>query len=97
MKPSDSKHSSRINRVVEALPPSGIRRFFDLVEAMPEALSLSIGEPDFTTPWKICETAIYSLERGHTHYTPNRGIRALRTAVADFFHQKNGRELKDLC
>jgi aminotransferase len=88
MKPSDSNNSSRINRSVAALPPSGIRRFFDLVEAMPEALSLSIGEPDFTTPWKICETAIYSLERGHTHYTPNRGIRSLRVAIADYLQRR---------
>ena len=80
----------RINKLVRDLPPSGIRRFFDLVEAMPEALSLGIGEPDFITPWRICETGIFSLERGHTQYTPNRGIRALRVAIAKYLQRRFG-------
>lgn len=84
----DSTCNSRINARVRSLPPSGIRRFFDLVEAMPDAISLGIGEPDFTTPWRICETGIFSLERGHTHYTPNRGIRALRVAIADYLQRR---------
>ncbi len=81
---------SRIASRVGALPPSGIRRFFDLVEKMPEAVSLGIGEPDFVTPWRIRETAIYSLERGHTHYTPNQGTRELREKLASYLARKFG-------
>ncbi|UCC68912.1 MAG: aminotransferase class I/II-fold pyridoxal phosphate-dependent enzyme [Armatimonadota bacterium] len=81
---------SRIARRVESLPPSGIRRFFELVEQMPEAISLGIGEPDFVTPWRIRESAIYSLERGHTHYTPNRGIQELREKLASYLERRFG-------
>lgn len=82
--------SSRINKTVRELAPSGIRQFFNLVEKMPEAISLSIGEPDFTTPWRICEAGIFSLERGHTHYTPNQGIRPLRVAIANYLRRRFG-------
>ncbi|MDH4179536.1 MAG: aminotransferase class I/II-fold pyridoxal phosphate-dependent enzyme [Armatimonadota bacterium] len=81
---------SRIARRVESLPPSGIRRFFELVEQMPEAISLGIGEPDFVTPWRIRESAIYSLERGHTHYTPNRGTQELRKKLASYLERRFG-------
>lgn len=77
---------------MQDLAPSGIRRFFDLVEAMPEAISLGIGEPDFTTPWRVCEAGIFSLERGHTHYTPNRGLRTLRVAISDYLGRRFGLE-----
>jgi aminotransferase len=85
---SPSTRHSRINTLVQSLPPSGIRRFFDLVEAMPGAISLGIGEPDFKTPWRACEAGIFSLERGHTHYTPNRGLRALRVAISDYLQRR---------
>ncbi len=85
-----AKTRSRVARRVEDLPPSGIRRFFELVERMPEAISLGIGEPDFVTPWRIRESAIYSLERGHTHYTPNRGIKDLREKVASYLERRFG-------
>jgi aminotransferase len=85
-----AKTRSRVARRVENLPPSGIRRFFELVERMPEAISLGIGEPDFVTPWRIRESAIYSLERGHTHYTPNRGIKDLREKVASYLERRFG-------
>jgi aminotransferase len=75
---------------VESLPPSGIRRFFELVEKMPEAISLGIGEPDFVTPWRIREAAIFSIERGHTHYTPNRGIQDLREELARYLQRSLG-------
>ena len=81
---------SRIAQRVESLPPSGIRRFFELVEQMPDAISLGIGEPDFVTPWRIREAAIHSLERGHTHYTPSRGIRALREGLSGYLEQRFG-------
>jgi aminotransferase len=77
---------------VEELPPSGIRRFFELVERMPEAISLGIGEPDFITPWRIREAAIFSLERGHTQYTPNRGTQELRAEVSRYLRRRFGLE-----
>lgn len=80
----------RIARRVRDLPSSGIRRFFDLVEQMPEAISLGIGEPDFVTPWRIREAAVYSLERGHTHYTPNLGIQELREELSAYLARRFG-------
>ncbi len=87
-----SRTRSRIASLVESLPPSGIRRFFELVERMPEAISLGIGEPDFVTPWRVREAAIFSIERGHTHYTPNRGIQALREELARYLLRAIGVE-----
>jgi aminotransferase len=83
---------SRVSPRIEELPPSGIRRFFELVERMPEAISLGIGEPDFITPWRVREAAIFSLERGHTHYTPNRGIGELLAEVARYLQRRFGLE-----
>jgi aminotransferase len=84
--------ASPVARRVRELPPSGIRRFFGLVERMPEAISLSIGEPDFVTPWRIREAAIYSIEKGHTHYTANRGIQRLREEVSAYLSRRFGVE-----
>ncbi|MDR1518932.1 MAG: aminotransferase class I/II-fold pyridoxal phosphate-dependent enzyme [Planctomycetota bacterium] len=75
---------------VRNLPPSGIRKFFDLVGEMRGALSLSVGEPDFVTPWRIREAGIYSLERGHTHYSPNAGLLRLREAVSGYLNRRMG-------
>lgn len=72
----------RVARVVQELPPSGIRRFFDLVARMDDVVSLGVGEPDFVTPWRIREAAIYSLEHGFTQYTSNAGLTELREAIA---------------
>ena len=69
---------------IAELPPSGIRKFFDLVNAMDDVISLGVGEPDFTTPWTIRESGIYSLEHGHTSYTSNLGMPALRRAICDY-------------
>lgn len=70
---------------VQSVPPSGIRKFFDLANEMKgQVISLSIGEPDFVTPWAIREAGIYSLEQGHTHYSPNQGYIELREAVSDY-------------
>jgi len=65
-----------------SIPPSGIRKFFDLIATMDGVISLGVGEPDFTTPWHIREAAIYSLERGYTMYTSNYGLPELRQALA---------------
>ncbi|NLD50484.1 MAG: aminotransferase class I/II-fold pyridoxal phosphate-dependent enzyme [Clostridiaceae bacterium] len=72
------------------LPPSGIRKFFDLVNEMKDAISLSIGEPDFVTPWNVRESGIYSLEKGHTHYSPNAGFLELREEICRYLNRKYG-------
>jgi len=68
----------KMNKKAEIIPPSGIRAFFDLVLGMKDVISLGVGEPDFTTPWNIRETAIYSIEEGYTSYTSNKGLLELR-------------------
>ena len=73
-----------IARHVQAIPRSGIRDFFEVVQTMREVISLGIGEPDFVTPWHIREAAIYSLERGRTGYTSNLGLPKLREAIAEY-------------
>ncbi|MDQ3695756.1 MAG: aminotransferase class I/II-fold pyridoxal phosphate-dependent enzyme [Chloroflexota bacterium] len=72
----------KIARAVTAIPPSGIRRFFDVVSQMDDVISLGVGEPDFGTAWRVREAAIYGLERGRTTYTANSGLLELRQAVA---------------
>lgn len=74
---------AHLNQVVKAMPPSGIRRFFDLVSEMEGAISLGVGEPDFVTPWHVREACIYSLESGNTHYTSNKGMPELRESICD--------------
>ncbi len=74
--------SEKINPVVRAIPPSGIRRFFDLATEMKGVISLGVGEPDFVTPWHIREACIYSLEKGYTMYTSNQGLPELREEIA---------------
>ena len=69
----------RLSRAVTAVPPSGIRQFFDVVSQMEDVISLGVGEPDFGTAWRVREAAIYGLERGRTTYTANSGLRELRT------------------
>ncbi len=73
-----------LNREVRNLKPSGIRRFFDIANEMDDVLSLSIGEPDFLTPWHIRQAGIRSLEDGKTWYTPNRGFLRLREEICRF-------------
>ena len=68
---------------VQAVPPSGIRKFFELAEERDDVISLGVGEPDFATPWRARTAAVDSLERGQTSYTANRGMRELREAISD--------------
>ncbi len=75
---------------VAGIPRSGIRDFFDIVQKMPEAISLGVGEPDFVTPWHIREAAIYALERGRTQYTPNLGLLRLREEIARYVERDFG-------
>lgn len=77
------------DRIVE-IQPSGIRKFFDIVNDMPDAISLGVGEPDFDTPWHVREEGIYSLERGRTYYTSNAGLMELREEVANYTKRKIG-------
>ncbi|HXK71085.1 MAG: aminotransferase class I/II-fold pyridoxal phosphate-dependent enzyme [Clostridia bacterium] len=77
-----------IRSEVEKTPPSGIRKYFDMLHGMDDVISLGVGEPDFTTPWQIRESAIHALEKGRTHYTSNNGILQLREALSLMLHQK---------
>ena len=72
------------------LKPSGIRKFFDIVSEMPDAISLGVGEPDFDTPWHIREEGIYSLERGRTFYTSNAGLRELKVEIGRYLKRRQG-------
>ena len=67
-----------LNKKITEVKPSGIRKFFDIVSEMPDAISLGVGEPDFDTPWHIREEGIYSLEKGKTFYTSNAGLKELK-------------------
>lgn len=83
-------YSTILNPQVQALKPSGIRRFFDIASEMDDVISLSIGEPDFTTPWHIREEGIRSLEKGKTWYSPNRGFEQLRTEISRYMDRRYG-------
>ncbi|HCA71167.1 MAG TPA: pyridoxal phosphate-dependent aminotransferase, partial [Ruminococcaceae bacterium] len=78
-------YSTRMNPNVQALKPSGIRKFFDIANEMEDVISLSIGEPDFVTPWHIRQEGIRSLEDGKTWYSPNRGFMELREEICKWF------------
>ncbi|MGB7787712.1 aminotransferase class I/II-fold pyridoxal phosphate-dependent enzyme [Methanoregula sp.] len=71
----------------QEIPPSGIRKFFDLVLTMEDVISLGVGEPDFRTPWNICESSIYAIEQGVTSYTSNKGLQTLRDALSRYLAQ----------
>ncbi len=79
-----------ISQKVDTLPPSGIRKFFDLLSSMEDVISLGIGEPDFITPWHIREAATYSLEKGYTMYTSNSGMLELRQELASYLELHYG-------
>ena len=77
-----------ISPTLKALPPSGIRKFFDLVSQTKDVISLGIGEPDFVSPWHAREACVYSLEKGFTMYTSNHGLPELREAIAKYLAQR---------
>ena len=70
------------------IPPSGIRKFFDIVSEMKDAISLGVGEPDFDTPWHIREEGIYSLEKGRTFYTSNAGLKELKVEICNYLKRR---------
>lgn len=84
--------TSRVAAHVKALPFSGIRKFFDIVASRKDVISLGVGEPDFDSPWTVREEAIWSLERGATHYTSNKGDPGLRQAIARYVARQFGAE-----
>ncbi|MDZ5254133.1 aminotransferase class I/II-fold pyridoxal phosphate-dependent enzyme [Clostridium sp. LIBA-8841] len=73
---------------VKNMPPSGIRKYFDLINEMEDVISLGVGEPDFVTPWNVREAGIYSLEQGHTHYSSNAGFIELREEIAKYLNRR---------
>ncbi|MBR3032026.1 MAG: aminotransferase class I/II-fold pyridoxal phosphate-dependent enzyme [Clostridiales bacterium] len=82
-------YQSKLSTVVNNIAPSAIRRFFDLANEMKgEVISLSIGEPDFVTPWNIREAGIFSLEDGYTHYSPNQGYIEVRKAISEYLERR---------
>lgn len=81
-------YENNVNRTVRDLKPSGIRKFFDIAAEMDDVISLSIGEPDFVTPWHIREAGIVSLEQGKTHYTSNAGVAQLREEIAAYLERR---------
>lgn len=81
---------SHIAAKVSSIPPSGIRKFFDLLSSMEGVISLGVGEPDFVTPWQIRESAIYALEKGYTMYTSNSGLPQLRQELAKYLESSYG-------
>lgn len=80
--------------MIQKVKPSGIRKFFDIANELDDVISLSVGEPDFYTPWHIREEGIYNLEKGRTRYTPNRGFIKLREQIAAFMLRKYNLEYK---
>jgi len=77
-----------LNKKVQEIKPSGIRKFFDIVSEMKDAISLGVGEPDFETPWHIREEGIYSLEKGRTVYTSNSGLKELREEICRYLKRR---------
>ena len=84
--------SPHISQRVKALSPSGIRKFFELLYTMDDVISLGVGEPDFVTPWRIREAAIYSIEKGYTMYTSNFGLMELRQEISGYMSRRAGLE-----
>ena len=77
-----------LSKAVVNIPPSGIRKFFDIVSEMKDAISLGVGEPDFDTPWHIREEGIYSLEKGRTFYTSNAGLKELKVEICNYLRRR---------
>ena len=77
-----------LSQTITNIAPSGIRKFFDVVSEMPDAISLGVGEPDFDTPWRIREEGIYTLERGKTFYTSNAGLKELKVEICKYLDRK---------
>ena len=79
-----------LSKTIKTIEPSGIRKFFDLVSEMDDAISLGVGEPDFDTPWHIRDEGIYSLEKGRTFYTSNAGLKELKVEISKYLNRRFG-------
>lgn len=73
---------------VKNMPPSGIRKYFDMINEMEDVISLGVGEPDFVTPWNVREAGIYSIEKGYTHYSSNAGLIELRNEISNYLNRR---------
>jgi len=82
--PKGQRRKYQVSQLANQISPSGIRKFFDLLASIEGVISLGVGEPDFATPWNICEAAIESLEKGYTMYTSNLGILELRQELSRY-------------
>jgi len=89
---SEPNSAERTSRLVRELPPSGIRKFFDLVIGVPDVITLGVGEPDFATPWHICDAMLHALRGGHTSYTSNYGLLELRQEISAMLERDYGVE-----
>ena len=85
-----TRWTDRIAPAVHAVPPSGIRKYFDIAAEMEDVVSLGVGEPDFITPWSIRESCVHGLEQGYTSYTANRGMLELREEIAAHYADRYG-------
>lgn len=81
-------NKDRFSRAMEGIPPSGIRKFFEMLIGHDDVISLSVGEPDFATPWVVREEAFYHMEKGHTSYTSNWGLLELRQEIAKYMERQ---------
>lgn len=79
-----------LSKVITEIQPSGIRKFFDIVTEMKDAISLGVGEPDFDTPWHVRDEGIYSMEKGRTFYTSNAGLKELKVEISSYLKRKYG-------
>src|SRR5574344_1804077 len=86
-----------LSKNVVNINPSGIRKFFDIVSEMKDAVSLGVGEPDFDTPWHIREEGIYSLEKGRTFYTSNSGLNELKEEICNYVKRTQGVNYDSSC
>ena len=84
-----------LSKEIRSIPPSGIRKFFDIVSEMDDAISLGVGEPDFDTPWHIREEGIYSLEQGRTFYTSNAGLKELKEEICKYLKKSQNIKYKE--
>ena len=82
------EHDILLSETLKDIKPSGIRKFFDLLADMGDVTALTVGQPDFVTPWHIREAAIQSLERGQTYYTSNSGLIELRLEICNYMHRR---------
>lgn len=83
-----------INQKVQSIQPSGIRKFFDIANEIEDVISLGVGEPDFDTPWHVREEGIYTLQKGRTFYTANRGLMELRTEISNYIARNHAVQYK---